>query len=165
MGVSMSAAQYFDVFRGQAVPYRPPAPALPVAVPFPQQPSNLLQPITVALDTVMYTGRVPLSTWTFTVSIVDKLWVSDRTSLYFGIETRIHRQVYHDSVRIKDHRVNLDVSIAAYNNFGDVVKSVQPIRFYELGSKVHPSALLHVEHDWMQLLFKFRLVVHEDVPV
>lgn len=108
----------------------------------------------------MFTGRVPLSTWTFTIAIADKLWVSDRTTLYFGKETRINRLIYHDTVQLQGHRVGLDVGVAVYNNYGDVMKTQRPIRFYELGSQVHPSALLSVEHNWMQLMFKFRLMVH-----
>jgi len=114
----------------------------------------------VALDSAMFTGRVPLSTWTFTIAIADKLWVSDLTTLYFGKETRINREIYHDTFQLQGHRVSLDVGVAVYNNYGDVIKAQRPIRFYELGSQVHPSALLAVEHNWMQLMFKFRLMVH-----
>ena len=109
----------------------------------------------------MFTGRVPLSTWTFTIGIGDKLWVSDRTTLYFGKEARINRAIYQDAFPLQGHSVNLDVSVAVYNNYGDVMRTQRPLRFYELGAKVHPSALLPVEHDWMQLMFKFRLMVHE----
>ena len=108
----------------------------------------------------MFTGRVPLSTWTFTIAIGNKLWVSDRTTLYFGKETRINRAIYQDTIPLQGHCVNLDVSVAVYNNYGDVMRTQRPIRFYELGTKVYPSALLPVEHNWMQLMFKFRLKVH-----
>lgn len=113
----------------------------------------------------MFTGRVPLSTWTFTLGIGDKLWVSNLTTLYFGKETRVNREIYQDCVPIQGHRVSLDMSVAVYNNYGDVIKAQRPIRFYELGSNVYPSALLPVEHNWMQLLFKFRLKVHASESV
>ena len=153
----MSAAQSFEIYKGTAL-----APATGV---FPEigsarrekHPANVI----LALDTVMFTGRVPLSTWTFTLSIADKLWVSDRTTLYFGKETRIHRAVYRDNIPRVGHRVDFQVGVAAYNNYGDVVTSVQPVRFYDTGHQAHPSALLHVEQNWMQLLFKFRLVTQE----
>ena len=158
---TMTAAQHFDLFqagtpaRTLSVPSRPWAPILP------REASPQPRPITLVLDSVMFTGRVPLSTWTFTIAIADKLWVSDRTTLYFGKETRINRLIYHDTIPLQGHRVNLDVGVAVYNNYGDVMRILQPVRFYELGSEVQPSALLHVEHNWMQLMFKFRLMVHE----
>jgi hypothetical protein len=155
----MSAAQYFDVFTG----YKPVAgtlgapdfqPAMPAA---PRLVETQQRTVNVVLDSVMFTGRVPLSTWTFTIGVGDKLWVSERTSLYFGKETAIRRFIYQDKVTIAQHRINLDVGIAAYNNYGDVLKVTRTMRFYDAGDNCQPSALLQVEDNWMQLMFKFRL--------
>ena len=120
----------------------------------------ITQAITLVLDSVMFTGRVPLSTWTFTLSVADKLWVSGLKTLYFGKETRINRPIYAATVPMQDHRILLDVGVAVYNNYGDILKTQRAMRFYELGSEVNSSALLPVSQNWMQLLFKFRLVVH-----
>ena len=157
----MSAAQQFDLFPTGTPARLLPVPTRPRATPLLRREASLpARPFTVALDSVMFTGRVPLSTWTFTIAIGNKLWVSDRTTLYFGKETRINRAIYQDTIPLQGHRVNLDVSVAVYNNYGDVMRTQRPIRFYELGTKVYPSALLPVEHNWMQLMFKFRLKVH-----
>ncbi len=150
----MSAAQYFDISTG----YTPVvgAPMFPQAIPAVIRPPQQ-RTMNVVLDTVMFTGRVPLSTWTFTIAVGDKLWVSERTSLYFGKETAIRRFIYQDTLPVAQHRINLDVGIAAYNNYGDVLKATRALRFYDAGEDIQPSTLLQVEDNWMQLMFKFRL--------
>lgn len=152
----MSAAQYFDISTGST-------PAVATAV-FPQANPATPRPmapqqraVNVVLDTVMFTGRVPLSTWTFTIAVGDKLWVSERTSLYFGKETPIRRFIYQDTLPVAQHRITLDVGIAAYNNYGDVLKATRALRFYDANDDFQPGALLQVEDNWMQLMFKFRL--------
>jgi len=150
----MSAAEYFDVF----TEFQPVNSNLlePVYSPV-EKPVARERFVNLFLDSVMFTGRVPLSTWTFTIAIADKLWVSDRTSLYFGKEMAIRRFIFQDKHPVVQHRVNLDIGVSAYNNYGDVLQATQCVRFYDAGNGVQPGALLQVEDNWMQLLFKFRL--------
>lgn len=150
----MSAAQYFDIYTD----YKPVAgnvvaPLFPIVRQSPEQQRT----VSLGLDTVMFTGRVPLSTWTFTIAIADKLWVSDRISLYFGKEVPVRRFIYQDDMLVNQHRINLDISVAAYNNYGDVLKASRNMRFYDAGDGVKPHGLFQVEDNWMQLLFKFKL--------
>lgn len=156
----MSVAQYFDIHSGGEAELHPPSrtghPGLQV-VASGHQPSVRDRQVIVALDSVMYTGRVPMSTWTFVIQVGQKLWISDRTTMYFGKPVRVGRPVYHGGVQIKGHRIGLDVGISAYNSYGDLIKSVQPLNFYEPNDALTPSSLIQVEHNWMQLMFKFRL--------
>jgi len=154
----MSAAQYFDIY--SEYPPTPAGLALPAAsaeTPAVKPAVSHPRDVHMILDSVMFTGRVPLSTWTFSIAIGDKLWVSDRISLYFGKETAIRRFIYQGNLPVNQHRINLDVSVAAYNNYGDVLNATQNMRFYEVGDGAQPRGLFQVEDNWMQLLFKFRL--------
>jgi len=111
-------------------------------------------PVTLVLQDVLFTGNVTMANWTFAISVFDKLWISKKTSLYFGKTRRINRPVYTGKMNVINHKVNMDVKITAYNMYGDVIKSHQQLRMFFLNGKRFYQTLLQAEHDRTCMSFK-----------
>ncbi len=113
-----------------------------------------VRPVSIRLSEVMFTGRVPISTWTFAFAIHNKLWVSDLTSLYFGKRVGMNKLIYREKLFVPDNRLDMEIGVTAYNNFGDVLCSSEPMRAFMLNDKNTTSKLFRLDEDWTQLLFK-----------
>ncbi len=153
----MSVATYFDVQSSTYQAGAGEAAASLVSAPAEKRTRDEKQRVIVALDSVMYTGRVPISTWLFAIEIGHKLWISNRTTMYFGKQVNIRRPIYSDMLHIDSHRIELDMGISAYNSYGDLLKTRQSLRFYESRDNMKPGNLIQMEQDWMHLMFKFRI--------
>lgn len=118
-----------------------------------------IRPVSIWLEEIMYTGRVPVSTWTLALALTQKLWVSDRLSLSFGKRMILQRQIYQDKIYVPDRRLDLNLSVTAYNSYGDIIQANKTLRGYLQAPKPGYLELLSVEQDWMQLLLKFRVKI------
>ncbi|MGD8925292.1 MAG: hypothetical protein PVG20_00490 [Thioalkalispiraceae bacterium] len=168
----MSAAEYFDLQTGQslartdylgddALHLHANKPAFPIfrdgKVPGATNRVGEVKAISLILEEVMFTSRVPLSTWTFAFAVNEKLWVSDLTTLYFGKRTPLNRKIYRGRMFIPDQGTNIDVGITAYNSYGDMFKTSQPLRVSAASLTNTAGELVKIDEDWTQLLFKFRV--------
>jgi len=161
----MSAAQYFDLQAGQsdsrseAVP--PGAPALFRSNPIPGATNRTgeIKPVSVTLQEVMFTSRVPLSTWTFAFAVNDKLWISGLTTLYFGKQTVIKRNIYRGKMFVPDRGANLEIGITAYNSYGDIFNTSRDLHVSANNTGNNGGALIKIDEDWTQLLFKFQVQI------
>ena len=106
---------------------------------------------------MLFTGRVPLSTWTFVIAVADKLWVSDRTTLYFGKRTRLERHLYEDKMKIDANRLSLDIGISAYNSYGEIIQTTQSVSLLNHVKLSEQGIMMRLEQDWTQLIFNFKL--------
>lgn len=116
-------------------------------------------PVTVELNEVMFTGRVPISAWTFAIGIQDKLWISRLTTLSFGKRHNVNSRVFRNRMFIPDYSLDLDLDITAYNQYGDVLKAKRPLRAYIQNTHNQASRLIRLEEDWTQLLLNFKVNV------
>ena len=112
-------------------------------------------PVTLVLQEALFTGTVTSANWTFAVSVLNKLWISKKTSLYFGKTTTINRPVYHNYLQINNHKLDLDISITAYNMFGDIVRSSQQLQMFFLEGKRQCQTLFQFENNRNSLTLKF----------
>jgi len=112
-------------------------------------------PVTLVLQEALFTGSVTSANWTFAVSVLDKLWISKKTSLYFGKTATINRSVYHGNVKIVNHKLSLDVSVTAYNMFGDVARSTQHMQMFFLERNKQNQMLFQFEQNRNSLTLKF----------
>ena len=168
----MSAAEYFDLQTGQSTPRagyiaenKLALPSKPVITPVlrdgkvPGSTNRIgrIRTVSVVLEEVMFTSRVPLSTWTFAFGVNDKLWVSDLTTLYFGKRTSFNKKIYRNKLFLPDNGMKLDVGITAYNSYGDRFNITQALRVHASNSANTAGELVKIDEDWTQLLFKFHV--------
>jgi len=163
-GKAMSAAQYFDVQTGQSENAAAPSPLVPTVMGSASMTGAVnrngqIKSVSVALEEVMFTSRVPLSTWTFAFAINDKLWVSKLTTLYFGKRTAINKNIYRSKMFVPDRGTNLEMDITAYNSYGDMFNMTRDIRVYTNNTANDGRVLVKIDEDWTQLLFKFHVQV------
>jgi len=118
-----------------------------------------VRPVKITLTELMFTGRVPVSTWTFVFSIHTKLWISDLTTLYFGKRVGMSKMVYREKLFVPDNRLDMEIGITAYNSYGDVLCSSEPMRAFLLNNKNTTSKLVRMDENWIQLLFKFAIEI------
>jgi len=118
-----------------------------------------IRPVSIELAEVMFTGRVPISTWTFAFSINNKLWISDLTTLYFGKRVGLNKKIYREKLFVPDNRLDLEIGITAYNSYGDVLSASEPLRAFLLNDQNTTSKLVRLDEDWTQILFKFNVKI------
>jgi len=118
-----------------------------------------VRPVSVELAEVMFTGRVPVSTWTFAISVENKLWVSGPTTLYFGKCFDLNKTLYQKDILVADNRIDMEIEITAYNGYGDVLCASESLRAYSVKEQSTTSKLVRLEEDWTQLLLKFNVNV------
>lgn len=116
-----------------------------------------VMPVNVVLQEVMFTSRVPLSTWTFVFAINDKLWVSDLTTLYFGKRKLLQKNIFRNKMFVPDQGASLELGITAYNSYGDLFSSSRQLRVYPNNKAGHVGEMCKIDEDWTQLLFKFQV--------
>lgn len=116
-----------------------------------------VMPIQVRLDEVMFTSRVPLSTWTFAFAIKDKLWVSSLTTLYFGKRTTFKKTIYRGRLFVPESGSKLEIGITAYNSYGDTFNTTRQLCVYSNNMAGDTGELIRLDEDWTQLLFKFHV--------
>lgn len=168
----MSAAQYFDFQNGQlASQYEA---SFREAYPGTQEPAypplfrdskvpgstnrhGEIRPVCVTLQEVMFTSRVPLSTWTFVFAINDKLWVSDLSTLYFGKRTAFKKTIFRGKLFVPDQGASLELGITAYNSYGDLFKTNRKLQVFTNAKVSNAGELVRIDEDWTQLLFKFHV--------
>lgn len=138
-------AGYADHASYPVVPVRPSSPLARLEV----------LPITLVLKEALFTGSVTSANWTFAISVQNKLWISKKTSLYFGKPARLNRPVYRGLANILNHKLSLDVSVTAYNMYGDVIRSTRPLDFYFLKDRRHDQALFQFEQNRNSMTLKF----------
>lgn len=161
----MSAAQYFDLQSGHsdshsgAVPLAAPALFRPTQIPGATNRAGEIRPVSVTLQEVMFTSRVPLSTWTFAFAVNDKLWVSDLTTLYFGKQTAIKRNIYRGKMFVPDRGGNLEIGITAYNSYGDLFNTSGDLHISANNTGNNGGVLIKIDEDWTQLLFNFQVQI------
>lgn len=168
----MTTAQYFDLQTGQVNghaegghPEMDQGPLQDVGtspfrsgkVPGETNRYGEVMPIQVRLDEVMFTSRVPLSTWTFAFAIKDKLWVSSLTTLYFGKRTAFERTIYRGRLFVPGNGAELEIGITAYNSYGDTFNATRQLRVYPNNMAGDAGELIKLDEDWTQLLFKFHV--------
>ena len=169
----MSAAQYFDLQASQ--PVSQPS-AVPVDISSNSSTSTLsklkqstsvtnlkgeIKPVRVVLQEVMFTSRVPMSTWTFAFAVNDKLWISDLTTLYFGKRVELKKSIYRGKMFIPDRGGSLGIGITAYNSYGDVFNMNRDLHVSAHNTGNSGGSLIHNDEDWTQLLFKFQVHVEQ----
>jgi len=118
-----------------------------------------IRPVKITLTELMFTGRVPVSTWTFVFSIHNKLWISDLTTLYFGKRIGMNKLVFSDKFFVPDNRLDMDIGITAYNSYGDLLTGEESMRAFILNEKKSTSKLVRIDQDWTQLVFKFDIEI------
>ena len=118
-----------------------------------------VRPVSVQLTELMFTGRVPVSTWTFVFAIHNKLWISDLTTLYFGKRVGMNKQIYREKLFVPDNRLDMEVGVTAYNSYGNVLIGSESMRAFMLNDKNTTSKLIRLDEDWTQLLFKFDIQI------
>jgi len=170
----MSAVQYFDVQNDQLVGrsesdigqshFRMREPGFSPLfrngkVPGETNRHGEIKPVRVTLQEVMFTSRVPLSTWTFVFAINDKLWVSDLTTLYFGKRTAFNKNIFRGKMFVPDKGENLELGITAYNSYGDLFKTSRALHVFSDSKISNAGELIKIDEDWTQLLFKFHVQV------
>lgn len=157
----MESSAYFDVAsdkvvanpRTLAANYNiTPAGTAPVA-------NIQILPVTLVLQEALFTGSVTSANWTFAVSVLDKLWISKKTSLYFGKTATINRPVFHGNVKIVNHKLSLDVSVTAYNMYGDVARSTQHLQMFFLEGNKQDQMLFQFEQNRNSLTLKFAAIL------
>ncbi len=128
----------------------------------PRQSNNVkgqIRPVKITLTELMFTGRVPVSTWTFVFAIHNKLWISDLTTLYFGKRVGMNKLVFRDKLFVPDNRLDMEIGVTAYNSYGDVLSSSEPMRAFMLNEKNTTSKLIRLDQNWTQLLFTFDIEI------
>ena len=160
----MSLAQYTDLAGENFTPAASPGSAArttPRIVPMPGKTNyqGQVRPIKLVLEEAMFTGRVPLSTWTFVFGVRNKLWISQLTTLYFGKRLALNKTLYQGKLYVPDRRLDLPVTITAYNGYGDLLQADKLLRGYAPGPGNNGTQLITLEQDWMQLMFRFRVQV------
>ena len=160
----MSAAQYFDVQTGQAESVSTFSSVLPETLGARKHTGTVnrqgqIKPVNVNLEEVMFTSRVPVSTWTFAFALNDKLWVSNLMTLYFGNRTTINKNIYRGKMFVPDRGATLEMGITAYNSYGDMFNTTRDIRVYTNNIANDGRVLVKIDEDWTQLLFKFHVQV------
>ncbi len=118
-----------------------------------------VRPVNITLSELMFTGRVPVSTWTFVFAIHNKLWISDLTTLYFGKRVGMNKLIYREKLFVPDNRLDMEIGITAYNSYGDALSSSEPMRAFMLNDKNTTSKLMRLDEDWTQLLLKFDIEI------
>ena len=118
-----------------------------------------VRPVSITLTELMFTGRVPVSTWTFVFAIHKKLWVSDLTTLYFGKRVGMNKLVFREKLYVPDSRLDMEIGVTAYNSYGNVLCRSEPMRAFLLNEKNTTSKLVRLDEDWTQLLFKFDIEI------
>lgn len=113
--------------------------------------------VCVTLQEVMFTSRVPLSTWTFAFAVNDKLWVSDLTTLYFGKRTAFKKNIFRGKMFVPDQGANLELGITAYNSYGDLFNTSRGLHVFTDSKVSNAGELVKIDEDWTQLLFKFHV--------
>ena len=118
-----------------------------------------VKPVSVTLQEVMFTSRVPLSTWTFAFAINEKLWVSDLTTLYFGKRTTMNRNIYRGKMFVPDRGGNITIGITAYNSYGDLFNTSRDLHISTNNAANNGGTLVNIDEDWTKLLFKFHVQI------
>ncbi len=157
----MESSAYFDVASDEVV-VNPRALAanynITPAKPAPVANIQTL-PVTLVLQEALFTGSVTSANWTFAVSVLDKLWISKKTSLYFGKTVTINRPVFHGNVKIANHKLSLDVNVTAYNMYGDVARSTQHLQMFFLEGNKQDQMLFQFEQNRNSLTLKFAAIL------
>jgi len=155
----MSLAQQTELTNGQPFANAGFAPLEQIAPRIRSKQTNNLKgqvrPVTITLSELMFTGRVPVSTWTFVFAIHNKLWISDLTTLYFGKRVGMNKMIYRDKLFVPDNRLDMEIGISAYNSYGDVLCSSEPLRAFMVNKKNTTSKQIRLDQNWTQLLFNF----------
>lgn len=160
----MSAAQYFDVETGSVEVTPTFSSVLPEMLGARKHTGAVnrqgqIKPVKVNLEEVMFTSRVPVSTWTFAFALNDKLWVSNLMTLYFGNRTTINKNIYRSKMFVPDRGATLEMGITAYNSYGDMFNTTRDISVYANNIANDGRVLVKIDEDWTQLLFKFHVQV------
>lgn len=149
--------QHFNISAPVSIPATPPKSIVPVRNKTNYQ--GQIRPVRISLEEVMFTGRVPVSTWSFAFGLHSKLWVSDLTTLYFGKRLEPRKTIFSGKLYVPDRRFDLALSMTAYNSYGDVLQGNKYLHGYVHASDAGHSDLVTLEQDWMSLLFKFRVII------
>lgn len=153
----MNTSAYFDIVSEQTnlAPY----PDLAAYTVQPVSPSPLNReersPLTLVLKEALFTGCVTSANWTFVISVQNKLWISKKTSLYFGKTARLNRPVYRGDADIINHKLSLDLNVTAYNMYGDVIRASRQLQLYFLEGKKNDQALFQIEQNRNSMTLKF----------
>ena len=169
----MSVAQYFDLHKGQTIakiegessdtgqdeaPMGTIAPLFRTGkVPGETNRYGQVMPVQVVLDEVMFTSRVPLSTWTFAFAVNEKLWVSNLATLYFGKRTSFRKRIYRGKLFVPEKGTDLEIGITAYNSYGEMFNTTRSLRVFPDNKASNTGELIKIDEDWTQLLFKFHV--------
>ena len=153
----MESSAYFDVASDKVVANPDPVATDYNIIPVKPAPLANIQtlPVTLVLQEALFTGSVTSANWTFAVSVLDKLWISKKTSLYFGKTATINRPVFHGNVKLVNHKLSLDVSVTAYNMYGDVASSTQHLQMFFLEGNKQDQMLFQFEQNRNSLTLKF----------
>lgn len=116
-------------------------------------------PVILVLQEALFTGSVTMANWTFAISVMNKLWISRKTSLYFGKTRKINRPVFSDSLSIENHRLSLDLDITAYNMYGDVIKTRQTLGIFFVNNRRYYHNLIQIEQNRTCLSLRFATVL------
>lgn len=155
----MSNSAYFDVVSETAIPVRY---GFATNDTFQQvRPDARIQicPVMLVLQDALFTGNVTMANWTFAISVMNKLWISRKTSLYFGKTRKINRPVFSDSLQIENHRLSLELDITAYNMYGDIIKTKQTLQMFFANNKRYYHNLVQTEQNRTYLSLRFATVL------
>ncbi|VAW96731.1 hypothetical protein MNBD_GAMMA21-1149 [hydrothermal vent metagenome] len=123
--------------------------------------SGQVRPVNISLTELMFTGRVPVSTWTFAFAIHNKLWISDLTTLYFGKRVGLNKLIFSGKLFVPDNRLDMEMGITAFNGYGDILDSSEQIRAFMLNEKNTTSKLIRLDQNCTQLLFKIDIEIRK----
>jgi hypothetical protein len=123
-----------------------------------------LLPLTLVLKEALFTGCVTSANWTFVISVQNKLWISKKTSLYFGKTARLNRPVYRGDANIINHKLSLDLNVTAYNMYGEVIRASRQLQLYFLESKKNDQALFQFEQNRNSMTLKFAALLGKTKP-
>ena len=127
-----------------------------IPIPQPRQSNNVKGQVRL-----MFTGRVPVSTWTFVFAINNKLWISDLTTLYFGKRVGMNKLIFGGKLFVPDNRLDMEMGISAYNSYGDILNSTERMQAFMLNEKNTTSKLIRLDQNWTQLLFKIDIEIRK----
>ena len=161
----MSAAQYFDLQNSQSEEAHFGVQGEPAISPLFRTAQTAgatnrlgeVKPLSLTFQEVMFTSRVPVSTWTFAFAVNEKLWVSDLTTLYFGKRTEFEKKIYRGKMFIPDRGGVMTIGITAYNSYGDLFNTTRDLRVFTDNKANTAGGLVKIDEDWTQLLFKFHV--------
>jgi hypothetical protein len=168
MEPKMNTSTYFDIASEPSeVTVFPDASTAYQILPVRPEPLNRqkIVPLTLVLKEALFTGCVTSANWTFVISMQDKLWISKKTSLYFGKTARLNRPVYRGPANIIDHKLSLNLSVTAYNMYGSVIRSSQQVQFYFLEGEKNDDALFQFEQNHNSMTLKFAALLGKKEPV